>query len=99
MAAARLKTDSNSGQRLGFVFEELRAWREREDGSPSSRRVKSSLVVRDGEEGEFLPAWRDVKQGLSAWMVWGGIVNLFLAGNTCLESLRAAEAVLVIKHL
>ena len=71
----------------------------KEDGSPSSLKVKSSLWERDGEEGEFLPAWRDMKQGLSAWMVWGGIVNLFVTGSACLGSLRAAEAVLVIKHL
>lgn len=56
----------------------------KEAGSPSSRKVKSSLGARDGEEGEFFIAWRDVKQGLSAWMVWGGILNLFVS---CRESL------------
>ena len=56
----------------------------KEDGSPSSCKVKSSLWARDGEEGEFLPAWRDVKQGLSACIVWGGIVNLFVSYWECL---------------
>ena len=56
----------------------------KEDGSPSSRKVKSSLGARDGEEGEFFLSRRDMKQGLSAWMVWGGIVNLFVCYWECL---------------